>query len=152
MPGYPCCPTDDPLSDTPCVSCAAYTTYKQYEVTISGLVADGCDPGETCEEFNGTFILDQEDPFDDNVCDWRYTLPGSVCGTTGEVLLRITFGGATAGVELWLLNGGSSFYQGLEMVNVYWDCEAGWDDVTFFKMSGSDCDTSAISVTIAPVT
>lgn len=72
-----CCePPDDPPIDTcACPECVEVEGNaegpEQFSVTISGMTDNGCDG---CINFNGTYILDCNEPTD---CQWRVTIePG----------------------------------------------------------------------------
>ena len=41
----------------PCTFCVGDTVFQEVQITIMGVVDDGCSPGD-CDDMNGTFILE----------------------------------------------------------------------------------------------
>lgn len=125
-------------SGEPCGNCDGRTPL-QLAITITGIINNVSTPEcEDCEQFNGTFTLDQvaESP-----CQYLYTFDPSICGAEAWISATIS-GSGDLQVSLY-------FHEAIQVVwskdfgTVPIDCATIDDDLPLVSQGNTVCDTDS---------
>jgi len=122
-------------SGAPCNLCSGGNTPKYVLVTISG-ITKGSGSCNSCDSFNGTYLLGQKDP-----CIWEY-YPLGYCLLEGGVTFTITDVDSThVQLNVTILTG-QGIISGSKIVSKPLDCKALNEFVSWQIDSSEDCDYS----------
>ena len=107
-----------------CVACSGQVP-AQMQVVLSLVATDPtpCDPGDNCDEYNATYVLDFEEADGDD-CTWRYDFPATLCGLD---FMRLRTEKSGANYYLW-----TEIFNTAETIGVAWR--------KYYGTSPFDCD------------